>query len=197
MSPLVPARKLGWFVKSAALGQITVKGWDRYFPMDRHEGDREHSMKGLFRNRDLAVGTAMIICSHIFRTASCGLRAQGGSAFFILAWQLFRPGRGRSSRLRAAPLLAAWATSSREPVGMDPVGGQRVDLVALLQEGLLTGTNKALPAYWGNIGDHDQRTVEAADIARVLWLTRAQIWSTLSKPKQDQVANCFSKSIPS
>jgi hypothetical protein len=69
------------------------------------------------------------------------------------------------------------------------VGGQRVDLVALLQEGLLTGTNKALPAYWGNIGDHDQRTVEAADIARVLWLTRAQIWSTLSKPKQDQVAN--------
>ena len=37
MSPLVAARKLGWFVKSAVLGQITVKGWDRYFPMDRHE----------------------------------------------------------------------------------------------------------------------------------------------------------------
>ncbi len=69
------------------------------------------------------------------------------------------------------------------------MGGQQVDLVGLLQEGLLTGTNKALPAYWGNIGDHDQRTVDAADIARVLWLTRAQIWSTLSKPKQDQVAN--------
>jgi hypothetical protein len=58
MSPLVAARKLGWFVKSAALGQITVKGWDRYFPMDRHEGDREHSMKGLFRNRDLTVQKA-------------------------------------------------------------------------------------------------------------------------------------------
>jgi|GEM_PF-3248980 len=147
-------------------------------------------MKGLFRNRDLMVGTY----DHLFTYFSDGfLRFASPGRERVLypgMGSCFGPAvDGLQGFARTAPLLAAWATSSREPVGTDPVGGQRVDLVALLQEGLLTGTNKALPAYWGNIGDHDQRTVEAADIARVLWLTRAQIWSTLSKPKQDQVAN--------
>jgi hypothetical protein len=126
MSPLVLARKLGWFVKSAALGP-TEKGWDRYFPMDRHEGDREHSIKGLFRNRDLVVGTAMIICSHIFRTASCGLRAQGGSAFFILAWAavsarpwtVFKASRGprRSLPPGQLPPRTGWDGSRGRPAG--------------------------------------------------------------------------------
>ena len=114
-------------------------------------------MKGLFRNRDLMVGTY----DHLFTYFSDGfLRFASPGRERVLypgMGSCFGPAvDGLQGFARTAPLLAAWATSSREPVGTDPVGGQRVDLVALLQEGLLTGTNKALPPYWGNIGDHDQ-----------------------------------------
>src|ERR1700730_1414467 len=128
----------------------------------------------------------MIICSHIFRTDSCGLRAQGGSASFILRaavsarpWTVFKALRGPRRSLPPGQLPAAnrlgripWAASGSisSPFCKKACSRERTKL-------------------WENIGDHDQRTVEAADIARVLWLTRAQIWSTLSKPKQDQVAN--------
>ena len=96
-------------------------------------------MKGLFRNRDLMVGTY----DHLFTYFSDGfLRFASPGRERVLypgMGSCFGPAvDGLQGFARTAPLLAAWATSSREPVGTDPVGGQRVDLVALLQEGLLS-----------------------------------------------------------
>ena len=105
-------------------------------------------MKGLFRNRDLAARDRY---DHLFTYFSDGFlrfASPGRERVLYPEGSCFGPAvDGLQGFARTAPLLAAWATSSREPVGTDPVGGQRVDLVALLQEGLLTGTNKALGKY--------------------------------------------------
>jgi hypothetical protein len=85
---------------------------------------------------------------------------------------------------RTAPLLAAWLHSGREPLFLDPVDGTRIDLVGVLKTGILHGVDPNSPDYWGAIADHDQRLVEAADIARILWLTRASIWDQLNQDER-------------
>jgi hypothetical protein len=73
-------------------------------------------------------------------------------------------------------------------VPIDTLTREAVDLAAILRAGLLAGTDPASKTYWGRISDYDQRVVEAADIARVLWLTRKQIWTKFSSAEKDQVA---------
>jgi hypothetical protein len=85
---------------------------------------------------------------------------------------------------RTAPLLAAWLYSGREQSPLDPVDGRRIDLVAVLKSGILSGVDPRSRDYWGDIVDNDQRIVEAADIARTLWLTRASIWDQLSEAER-------------
>ena len=89
---------------------------------------------------------------------------------------------------RTAPLLAAWVYSGRGTVIMDPVGGRDIDLVRLLRGGILSGVDTHSPDYWGDIADNGQRLVEAADIARVLWLTKTLIWDRLSGREQALIA---------
>jgi hypothetical protein len=88
---------------------------------------------------------------------------------------------------RTAPLLAAWVYSGRGQVIQDPLDGRPIDLVAILKTGILGGVDRRSRDYWGDIRDNDQRIVEAADIARTLWLTRASIWQHLSEDEKRQV----------
>jgi hypothetical protein len=71
---------------------------------------------------------------------------------------------------RTGSLLAAWIYSGRE--GSD-------EWVEMLRTGIVRGVDPRSSEYWGDIRDYDQRIVEAADIARIVWLTRARIWDTL------------------
>ena len=96
---------------------------------------------------------------------------------------------------RTAPLLAAWIYGGRGTVLSDPGGGS-MDLVAMLRQGLLTGTNRGSPAYWGDINDYDQRIVEAADIARTVWLTRREIWDQLPPAAQRQIGDWLARAVP-
>jgi hypothetical protein len=89
---------------------------------------------------------------------------------------------------RTAPLFAAWLYSDRPREIHDSQTGKRYDLVTVLQRGLLAGTDRSSPNYWGDIHDNDQRIVEAADIARVLWLTRDKIWSNLDETRKQQIS---------
>jgi hypothetical protein len=89
---------------------------------------------------------------------------------------------------RTATLFAAWIYSGRPQTLADPQSGATVDVVSLLRRGLLAGTDPQSPGYWGEIGSNDQRIVEAADIARILWLTRPVIWSRFSDRERDRVA---------
>lgn len=89
---------------------------------------------------------------------------------------------------RTIPLLASWLHSGRSAQVADPRGGDPVDLAALIRDGLLAGTNPAASTYWGKIEDMDQRTVEAADLALILWLTRDTIWAHLTPRERRQIA---------
>jgi len=88
---------------------------------------------------------------------------------------------------RFAPLAAAWIRSGRNREVLVPTG-ERVDLVALLRNGIVSGTNPASRSFWGEIGDHDQRLCEAADVALALWLTRQSLWTALSRAEQSRVS---------
>lgn len=91
---------------------------------------------------------------------------------------------------RTAPLLAAWIYSGRPAVLDRTIAGQPVDLVAVLRTGILSGVDPRSSEYWGAITNSDQRIVEAADVARVLWLTRASIWDKLTDA-QRQMASAW------
>ena len=92
---------------------------------------------------------------------------------------------------RTAPLLAAWlyrGCSAR-------FGKFRLDMC--LRDGLLAGTDPSSPEYWGDIGSDDQRLVEAADIARAVWLSRKQVWSQLDIREQSRIAAWLSQACSS
>lgn len=90
---------------------------------------------------------------------------------------------------RSTPLLAAWLASGRSATVADPRhADQTVDLTDLIRTGLLAGTDRDAPTYWGDIGHMDQRTVEAADIALVVWLTRDLIWQRLDQRERNRIA---------
>jgi len=90
---------------------------------------------------------------------------------------------------RTAPLLASWLASGRARVVPDPRdAGGTIDLVQLIREGLLAGTDPGAATYWGDIVDVDQRSVEAADVALVVWLTRDLIWASLRDDQRDHIA---------
>lgn len=71
-----------------------------------------------------------------------------------------------------ARLAVGWAAWLHEPTNPRMVGhaGRRHDIGELLARGLVDATDPAGRAWWGPIGDRDQRIVEAAEVATALWL---------------------------
>lgn len=72
---------------------------------------------------------------------------------------------------RLAPVAAAWVAGGR-PTHIADLRGRDFDIVGFLHRGLVAGTMKGGPGYWGRVTDMNQRIVEAADIARALWIAR-------------------------
>jgi hypothetical protein len=89
---------------------------------------------------------------------------------------------------RTAPMFGAWIYSGRSALVTDPQTGKVIDLVSIIRSGILTGVDPSSPGYWGKMNDNDQRIVEAADIARLLWLTRREIWDTLANEEKNRIA---------
>ena len=89
---------------------------------------------------------------------------------------------------RTAPLFAAWVYSGRGELMTDPESKARIDVVSMIRQGILSGTNPVSPDYWGVMQDNDQRIVETADIVRTLWLTRDKIWDKFLPSEKVQVA---------
>ncbi len=88
---------------------------------------------------------------------------------------------------RTAPLFAAWLYSGRPALVHSELTGEEIDLVGILRKGILAGVDRNSAEYWGDISASDQRRVEAADIARVLWLTRPLIWDRLSHSERHEI----------
>ncbi len=70
---------------------------------------------------------------------------------------------------RMSVAWAAWLHERTNPVALVHEG-RRHDVAAIVARGLADATNPSNAAWWGPIGDRDQRIVEAAEIATALWL---------------------------
>lgn len=123
-----------------------------------------------------AHGFASHLSSDLSRVQYCGAGSVNGFAV-----------NGLEGFARTAPLLAAWLRSGRARIVADPVNGRPIDLVNLLKTGILRGVDRRSRAYWGDIGANNQRIVEAADIARTLWLTKAIVWDELGESEKQMV----------
>lgn len=89
---------------------------------------------------------------------------------------------------RICPLIAVWLASGRAR-RITTLAGAQVDLADLLSEGLINGTAPGRTSYWGDIGDLDQRIVEASDVALCLWVIRDSLWRDLpSEARQAALA---------
>jgi hypothetical protein len=130
--------------------------------------------------------------------------------YFLVGWETYKlpegagaayPGlagkRGKvAERLEAftrlAPMVAAWLSSGR-PDSIQLWDGKSLELRAFLRTGVLAGTDPESPAYWGSIGDKDQRIVEAADVALALWLTRDKVWLGLTEEERARIGRWLSQ----
>jgi hypothetical protein len=88
---------------------------------------------------------------------------------------------------RTAPLFAAWLYSGRPARFHSELTGEDIDLIAVLRNGILAGVDRDSADYWGDIAGADQRRVEAADIARTLWLTKPLIWDHLQLEERQKI----------
>lgn len=104
-----------------------------------------------------------------------------------------RTSDGLEGFARFFPLAGSWLASGR-PDELE-VGGRRVSLTALLREGLLAGTDRDGPEFWGVITSGNQRLFESADVALGVWLTRDRIWSRLDAAERDRVATWLRRAL--
>jgi hypothetical protein len=168
----------------------SVEGWTLYRPMaDQPQPIDKHSTLAFLDRAASDAARFETLFSYFFH----GFVVNAGSDFARIHY----PGlpslsgysmSGLEGFARTAPLFAAWLYSGRPREIIDRQTGKSYDIVTLLQKGLLAGTDRSSPNYWGDIHDDDQRIVEAADIARVLWLTRDKIWARLDEASKKRLA---------
>jgi hypothetical protein len=150
------------------------------------------SREQLVRARFLQSGNGTQGYDELFRYFLAGFRAhatRAGSRVYYCG-----AGSGAGHRLdglegfaRTAPLFAAWLYSGRPALVHSEFTGEEIDLVAMLRKGILAGVHPGSAEYWGDITAADQRRVEAADIARTLWLTKPLIWDRLTQEERHDV----------
>jgi hypothetical protein len=89
-----------------------------------------------------------------------------------------------------ARIASGWGAWLRNPANPATLvfHEHEVNLEALLRQALLDGTNPSNPGtYWGDIGHLDQRIVESADIALVIWMSRERVFNKMSAAEQEQI----------
>lgn len=169
-------RTEGWTERlptSACLAQMDRESITRFCDVERPALQRYETLFGYFLAGFLE-----------FRTAT-------GERVYYPGFKGMRGHKieGLEGFARTAPLLASWLASGRPARVADPRGtGETIDLARLIRDGLVAGTDPAAPSYWGDIVDFDQRSVEAADIALTLWLTRDHVWVDLSAAERARIA---------
>ncbi|SMY34728.1 hypothetical protein PMAL9190_01820 [Photobacterium malacitanum] len=91
---------------------------------------------------------------------------------------------------RVLPTLAAWL-SHHGPQPLVGLNDKPLDIVAMLRQAFLAGTNPQHAGYWGQLHDYDQRICESADLALALWLSREYVWQQMTAAEQAQIITWF------
>ncbi|WP_019617100.1 DUF2264 domain-containing protein [Psychromonas ossibalaenae] len=93
---------------------------------------------------------------------------------------------------RVLPTLAVWLhANGRENHVFKGLDGSVIDVVNILKQAFLAGTDPQHPGYWGELHDYDQRVCESADLALALWLSKEQVWDSFNCGQQRQVLDWF------
>jgi hypothetical protein len=88
---------------------------------------------------------------------------------------------------RMASGWAGWLSNPNNPAEVT-FDEHMVNIEMLVRNGLLDGTNKANPrTYWGDMDHLDQRIVESADIAVVIWMSRERVFNKMTEAEKSQV----------
>jgi hypothetical protein len=196
MPVIVSRRILGGVVvalgAAALLGVSTVKhlaarGWGQHYepapvgPEEERVGRLvlgqqpiQTRFEGLFEY--FANGFVRHATSGYSRVQYGGMRSRNGYAM-----------DGLEGFARTAPLLAAWIYSGRDAAVRGPGDRRPGERLAMLRAGILGGVDPHSSEYWGRIRGLDQRIVEAADVARVLWLTRSGLWDRLDSAQKQMI----------
>ena len=89
-----------------------------------------------------------------------------------------------------ARIASAWGAWLRNPAnpGVIKFQDHEINLEMLLRQALLDGTDQSNPyTYWGDIGHLDQRIVESADIAVMIWMSRERVFNKMTSAEQEQI----------
>lgn len=91
---------------------------------------------------------------------------------------------------RIAPLLATLGSFHQH--SMQDLNNRTINPLTFVIEGMTAGTNPDSASYWGNIGDYDQRLVEASDIAITLFIIHSKHPELISNQLKEQVVKWLS-----
>ena len=182
---------VGMIAYGGFLSRVRIDGWSKYQPMSATEGVAEAEIKRSFLT-DSATAEARYDALFMYFLSGAMTYASPSAA------RIQYPGapsgygyriNGLEGFARTGTLLAAWIASGRGDTVSELKTGRQLDLVDFLRRGILAGTDPAGADYWGPMHDSDQRIVESADIARILWLTRDRIWNKFDDGTKRRVAD--------
>ncbi|WP_022939880.1 DUF2264 domain-containing protein [Psychromonas hadalis] len=93
---------------------------------------------------------------------------------------------------RVLPTLAVWLNANgKKGLSLKGLDGQIIDIIKIIKQAFLAGTNPSHIGYWGDLHDYDQKVCESADLALVLWLSKEWVWDHLQSEQQKQVLEWF------
>lgn len=175
---------------------IAADGWsDKVEPYDNYE-KIDLSIKETFLDKENQITTNRY--EQLFKYFAYGnVKYQSPEGAFI-----YYPGeissRGRTINgiegfARFFPLAAAWLSSNHSETLV--LNDETYSITKTIKRGLLNGTNPKHSEYWGDVKDKNQRIVEAADIALALWISKDQIWSTLTTSEKDRIVKWLNLSV--
>jgi hypothetical protein len=168
-----------------------VEGWNALLPPSPLLARADAQLPLLFAEPDRSALDRYKLLFDYLLAGFLEFRTPAGERAYYPGFKGMRGHRieGLEGFARTVPLFASWLASGRGEQVSDPRTSAPIDLAALIRDGLLAGTDPEAPTYWGEIGDMDQRLVEAADIAVILWLTRASIWAHLTLTERQRIAH--------
>jgi hypothetical protein len=179
-----------------ALERAGVQGWTQRSAPVPNRGVTDAQLRAVFRTQLAAprseayeLAFAYLLEGFVNYRSALGARA-------------YYPGtpskNGRASDglegfARFFPLAGAWLASGR--ADEIDIGGRTVSISRLLREGLIAGTDRDGPEFWGVITSGNQRLFESADVALGVWLTRERIWSTLDPTQRRNVTQWLHRAL--
>lgn len=179
--------------RSVAVSQKGAEGWDSFVSSPNEQSPTDRAVTATFLSQ--ADDEKRYAALFRYFVSGAAEYARGASVYYTgFPSKNGYTVSGVEGFARIAPLMGAWIHSGR-PQTVEVIGTDRtVNLVSFLRDAVVAGTDPESPHYWGDMEYGGQRNVEAPDIARMLWLTRPQIWDKLDATQRERIVRWLKQS---